>query len=374
MHGSIALYLPSLRGGGAEKVMVTLANAFATRGLSVDLVLASATGEYMQDVSTNVRLVDLRAKRVLTSLPALVRYLRKERPSVVLSAMSHANVLALWARALSGVPTRVVVSERSNLTQTLLHTKGLSVRVVARVMGPSYARADGVIAVSRGVADDLAHVIGFPRKRIRIVHNPLDLTLIRQKAAMALDHPWFAPGEPPVILGVGSLTPPKDFSTLLRAFSALRRKRSARLVILGEGALRPELEDLAVHLGIDADVALPGFKDNPFSWMRRARLFVLSSAWEGLPNVLIQAMACGTRVVSTNCQSGPAEILEDGTWGRLVPVRDTEALANAMAATLDESDPPAVAHRAADFSLETIVEEYLRAIFPGGIDSECKHL
>jgi glycosyltransferase involved in cell wall biosynthesis len=167
------------------------------------------------------------------------------------------------------------------------------------------------------------------------------------------------PGAPPVILAVGRLTLQKDFPTLIRAFARLRARRSARLVILGEGELRDELEALVAELGLTADVALPGFVDNPFSWMRGSALFVLSSAWEGFGNVLVEAMACGTPVVSTDCPSGPAEILENGKWGRLAAVGDAEALARAIAEALDDPNPPDVRARAAFFSVERSVDAYL---------------
>jgi glycosyltransferase involved in cell wall biosynthesis len=362
----IALYLPSLRGGGAERVMLALANAFASRGLEVDLVLAEATGEYMSEISPDVRLVDLKSGRVMTSLPALVRYLRRERPGVLLSAMSHANVVAVWARALAGTSTRVVVTEHINLSQFLRDNTGVSTRVVAWAMGPSYWRADGVIAVSNGVAASLAREVGYPIDRIQVIYNPMDLMRIQQRASESMDHPWFTPHEPPVILGVGRLMPQKDFPTLLRAFSILRKTHVARLVILGEGELRVELKSLAHQLGIEADVFMPGFVGNPFAYMARAQLFALSSRYEGLPTVLIEAMACGCPVVSTDCPSGPAEILEDGKWGRLVPVGDMEALADAMAATLDETGRRDAMIRASEFGLDIAIDNYLHVLFPDG--------
>jgi glycosyltransferase involved in cell wall biosynthesis len=367
MTDRIALYLPSLRGGGAERIMLVLAKAFASRGLVVDLVLVEATGKYLSEVSPDVRLVDLRTSRVMTSLPVLVRYLRRERPRVLLSALSHANVVAIWARALSGMSTRVVVTEHNNLTQTLRYATGVPTRAMAWAMGPSYGWADGVIAVSKGVAADLARVIGCPVERIHVVYNPMDLTRIHQLASAPIDHPWFAPHEPPVILSAGRLTPQKDFPTLLRAFSILRKTHAARLMILGEGALCAELESLACQLGIEADVSIPGFMDNPYAYMARARLFAVSSRYEGLSTVLIEAMACGCPVVSTDCPSGPAEILEDGKWGRLTPVGDIEALADAMTATIDEPSHPDVMTRAAEFNVDKAVQAYFQILFPDGV-------
>lgn len=361
-RSQIAIYLPSLRGGGAEKVMVTLANGFAAYGYGVDLVLARAEGPYLADVSDKVRIIDLNASRVFFSLPALVRYLRRERPRALLSALNHANVIAVAARALARSATRLVVSEHNNPTIAARAERSAAGRAVHAAMRWTYPRADGVVAVSAGVADDLARWAALPRSRIEVIYNSVVTPALVARAAESPAHPWFGDGGPPVVVGVGRLTAQKDFATLLRAFALLRADRPCRLAILGVGDERAALSALVAELGLQDAVALPGFVDNPYAWMRGAALFVLSSAWEGLPTVLIEAMACGTPVVSTDCPSGPAEILEGGRWGRLVPVGDAAALARAMAAALDDSAPPAVAVRAADFSAERAVEAYLRVL------------
>jgi glycosyltransferase involved in cell wall biosynthesis len=360
----IALYLPSLRGGGAERVLVTLANGFAERGYIVDLVLATAEGPYLTDVASNVRIVDLNARRVSTSVPCLVRYLRREKPAALLSAMGHANVIAVLARSLAGVPTRVIVSERSYFSRSNANATNLRARLIGSFMAWAYPRADGVVAVSAGVADDLARSIGLSRSTIQVVYNPVVTDILHAKSMVSPEHPWLKAGEPPVILSVGRLTAAKDFPTLLLAFARLRQDRMVRLLILGDGELRETLTSQVAKLGLEADVDLPGFAENPFAPMRLAALFVLSSAWEGLPNALIQAMACGTRVVSTDCPSGPAEILDGGRWGRLVPVGDVDAMAEAMAAALAEQHPPDVAARAADFGVAQALDGYLRVMLP----------
>lgn len=362
MH--IAIYLPSLRGGGAERAMATLANGFADRGLKVDLVLVRAEGPYLSEVSPGVRIVDLQSNRVLTSLPGLVRYLRRERPQAMLSALNHANVIAVVARMLAGVPVRLVVSERNNVSLSGSSSKNLRSRVVLHMMRWAYRKTDGVTAVSGGVADDLANAINLPRDRISVIFNPVVTPELIEKSRMPLKHPWLGEGKPPVILGVGRLTPQKDFVTLIRAFAQVRTVRNCRLVILGEGELRAELEQLVASLGVQDNVQLPGFADNPFAWMSRVRLFVLSSRWEGLPNVLIQAMACGTAVVSTDCPSGPDEILEGGKWGKLVPVGDVEALAEALSENLQVLDVVNSIERAMFFNVENAINAYLRLLMP----------
>lgn len=366
MTGVLALYLPSLRGGGAERVMVTLANGFADRGLRVDLVLAKAEGPYLPDVSSSVRVVDLGASRVLGSLAGLVRYLRRERPVALLTAMGHANVVAAAARRLSRVATRLVVSEHAHFSAVSAKATSIPGRSMVHFMRWAYPGTDGIVAVSEGVAVDLAAAIGLPRERILVIHNPVVTAVMLANSRRPQGHPWFGHGQPPVLLGVGRLTEQKDFTLLIRAFAQLRLQRDVRLMILGEGELRPQLEALVLELQVEEDVMLPGFVQNPYGYMRCAALYVLSSGWEGLPTTLIEAMACRTPVVATDCPSGPAEILEGGRWGRLIPVGDVDALAQAIAATLDEPVHPDIATRAADFGVDQAVKNYLRVLLPDG--------
>ncbi|MHC2996426.1 glycosyltransferase [Tepidiphilus sp. HLB4] len=359
----LTIFLPSLRGGGAERVMVTLANAFAERGYATDLVLAAAEGPYLKDVSDQVRVVDLHAGRVSKALLPLARYLRRERPRAMLSAMNHANVVAIAARMLARVPCRLVVSEHTTISISAARAQGAVAKAVYALVPWAYRRADAIVAVSRESAADLERFARLPAGSVRAIYNPFDLDRIRRLAAEPLDHPWFAPGQPPVVLAIGRLTEPKDFPSLIRAFAAIRSCRPARLLILGEGELRGELEALVRSCGLTADdVQMPGFVANPFAYLSRCAVFVLSSRWEGLPGVLIEALACGAPVVSTDCPSGPREILEGGRWGRLVPVGDVEALADAMVATLDEKTHPDAMARTAEFGVGKAVEHYLKVL------------
>jgi glycosyltransferase involved in cell wall biosynthesis len=362
----LAIYLPSLRGGGAERAMLTLANGIAERGYTVDLVLAKAEGPYLQEVSELVHVVDLGAPRVAKSLMGLVRYLRREQPVAILSALNYANIIAILAHKISRVHTRLYVSERNHFSVSNANAKHMKSGFIGYLMRMFYPHADGVIAVSKGVAEDLAANIGMSRSSIDVVYNPVVTERLLRKAAESCDHPWLKPGEPPVVLAVGRLTPQKDFITLLNALAKLRQSHKSRLLILGEGALRSALEAEIKKLDLVDFVQMPGFVDNPYPIMRASSLFVLSSAWEGLPNVLVQAMACGTPVVSTDCPSGPAEILENGKWGKLVPVGDEVAMAEAMAATLDVNEHPDVVRRAAEFSVDRAVDEYLYVMLPRG--------
>jgi len=391
----LAIFLRSLvGGGGAERMMVTLAGALAERGHRVDLVLARATGNFFDEIHPGVRIVDLGVRTILPALPALLRlpaeglrmlpaflppapprvlgcipalehYLREERPDSMLSALNYSNLAALWARRLAGVPTRLVVSERNTLSVRAMRSSERSLRALPAMIRRFYPWADAVTAVSDGVADDLARISGIPRAAITTTWNPVVSPALTDAAARPLDHPFFRPGEPPVVLGAGKLRPQKDFGTLLDAFAKVRAVRPARLVILGEGPQASRLRVRARRLGVSADVALEGFVANPFAYMARAAVFALSSAWEGLPAVLIQAMACGCPVASTECPSGPAEILEGGALGPLVPVGDAAALAAAILRLLAApTDRGRLRRRAEDFAVDRVAERYLAVMLP----------
>jgi len=359
----ISLFLPSLRCGGVERVMLNLAGTFAGRCFDADLVVAEAAGPYRVQVPPQVRVIDLAAGRVLASLPGLVRYLRQNRPAALLSAMEHANLVALWARRIAGVPTRVVVSIHTTVSQGSTKGRPLRGRLATASAGLFYKMADGVVAVSDGVADDFARVTGLRRACIRTIYNPVVTPALSALAEAPLSHPWFMAGQPPVILGVGRLTAAKDFPTLIHAFARVRSVRPARLVILGDGEQRSELGAWVHRVGLAADVSLPGYVDNPFAYMHRCSAFVLSSAWEGLPTALIEAMACGAPIVSTDCASGPSEILAGGRYGRLVPVSDVDAMAAAIVTILNEKPDTAASRRRAEaFSTDSSATQYLELL------------
>lgn len=339
--------------------MLNLAHGIAGCGYAVDLVLAQATGPYLREVGPAIRLVDLKAARVLTSLPGLMRYLRREQPVALISALNYANVVALWARRLVGTPQRVLVNEQNTLSRSARNSARHRQRLVPHLVKRFYPWADYVVGNSHGVVDDLSQVTGLPRTRIQMLYNPIITPEVRAKVRAPLDHPWFAAGQPPVLLAVGRLTKQKDFPTLIRAFAEVHQKRPARLLILGEGTDRPALESLVRELGLDDVVALPGFVDNPYAYMSRAGLYVLSSGWEGLPTVLVEALYCGPPVVATDCPSGPREILADGRYGRLVPVGDVAALAYAIEAGLAGQTPRPAPESWHPYSLEAIAEQYI---------------
>ena len=362
MGTDIAIFIPSLRGGGAERVMLALANALGNRGYAVDLILASAVGDYLADVQDNVRLVDLGARRIATSVLPLTRYLRNRRPKGLISAMSHVNIAAIAAVKLARVPTVLTVSERNNFSVMLAGATRWRSRALPLLLRYLYPLADSVTAVSQGVADDLCVVLRRPVESIRVIYNPVDLPAVTLKAGASPGHQFLQRDGRSLVVAAGRLARQKDYPTLLNAFAKLRVRRPAKLAILGQGELRDELQALVEARGLQEDVLLAGFAQNPYGWMSRADLFVLSSRFEGFGNVLLEAMACGTPVVSTDCPSGPAEILEGGKWGRLVQMGNDEALAKAMEDALDDPSPPDVRARAADFGVDSAVDAYLAAL------------
>lgn len=366
----ISLFVPNMDGGGAERVMLQLAQGLAQKGLKVDLVLAKAEGAYLSKVPPEVNLVDLKSKSpvILFKTLALVAYLRQAKPKIILSALDIVSA-ATWAKRLAKVPTQVIMSVHTNLSYQFEDKPDLIVgKLRAALVGWFYPLADGIIAVSRGVADDVALLANLPPEKVKVIYNPVITPDIWDKAAAMVDNPWFAPGEPPVILGVGRLVRQKDFATLIRAFAIVRQHTPARLVILGdvdkrEPTIKPQLESLISELGLEESVALPGFVDNPYAYMAKAKVFALSSIYEGFGNVIAEAMAVGTPVVSTNCKSGPAEILENGTYGKLSPVGDPQALASAIIATLEQPiKSELLRQRAKAFSVDTVVEQYMEVL------------
>ena len=361
MTTDIALMVYSLGGGGVERMRLHLARAVAGRGYSTAIVVARAVGPYRSRIPRGVKLVDLGASSWRSWLDGVTAYLKDEEPRALLAAMETAGVLALWARRRAKVGTRIVVSSHVEISRHMRSERKLVKRIaIPYLMRWLYPSADGIVAVSSGVANDLAHFARLPRQGIRVIYNPVITDQCCFSSKHEICDARLADRSQPLIVGMGRLTEQKDFQTLLRAFSLVRLDRPARLAILGEGKDRPVLETLAHNLGLNEYVDIPGFVDDPISYMARAAVFVLSSAWEGFGNVLVEALADGCPVVSTDCPSGPREILHGGKYGRLVPVGDHEAMAQAILQTLDDPpDPNVLRARAMDFHVDKIVEQYL---------------
>ncbi len=374
---TISVFLPALAGGGAERAMIHLAQGFAARGFKADLVVAQVEGAYAAKLPPEIHLVDLQAKFpvVVSKTFALRRYLRETQPAFLVTTLDIANAAA-WAKRLAGVPTQVVMCVQTHLSQQFQDRAGGVGLIRPHLVRWFYPWSDRIVAASQGVADDLSTLSGIPRETIRVIYNPVVMPSLFERMQAPVEHPWFEEGEPPVILGVGRLVKQKDFLTLVQAFAQVRQQRPARLMILGEPdprepQIKPELEATIQELGMSADVALPGFVDNPYAYMSKAAVFVLSSIYEGFGNVVAEAIATGTSVVSTDCESGPAEILAHGKYGKLVPVKNVNALAHEILATLDQpTDPTLLQQRAQAFTIEAIADQYLE-VFRDLDRSEC---
>lgn len=361
--GRIAFFLSELHGGGAQRVIVNLVNELVRRNQAVDLVLAKAEGVYLAQVSAKVRIIELKAANLIGSLPRLVNYLKSDRPKCLISGLEGANLLAIWAKALARVETKTIITVHNTLSQESANYTYKRRKLLPILIRYFYPWVDRIVAVSQGAAKSLANGTNLSSARITIIYNPVVTPELIEMSQQPVTHPWFLPQKQPIILGVGRLNRQKDFTTLIRAFAKVRQKRKARLIILGEGEERLHLQNLIQDLGLNEEVCLPGFVENPYAYMTKADVFVLSSAWEGFGNVLVEAMACGTTVVSTNCESGPKEILAAGKYGKLVPVKDPEALALGILSALDAPlEPEILRSRAACFSVECITNQYLEII------------
>ena len=403
----VAFLLDNLAGGGAEKVMLNLAHGMAGLGHPVDLLVCKMEGALRDKIPENVNLVHLKAstshlgilcalvadpatiqyvvkmfigarKRKLPGtfrfMPALVDYLKTSQPAGLISALPRTNINAVLAKRYSGQATRVVVSVHVNYSfkeQEAQRNSKTEADCLQALVRRYYRQADVVVGVSKGVAENISEYAGIPRDRVTVVYNPIASPSIHTLARKNTRHPWLESGDLPVILGIGRFVAQKNFPLLLRAFARVREKIPARLILLGgdessaEQCLqKEELAEMAVRLGVRDDFDMPGFVSNPYSYLKRAALFVLSSRYEGFGNVLVEALLCGCPVVSTDCPSGPAEILDGGMYGRLVPIDDEAALEDAMRWTLENPpDENFLRARGEEFSIENAAECYRSLIF-----------
>lgn len=357
----IAFFVPRLSVGGAQRVTLTITSGLAERGYEVDLVLAYPGGGLRDEVETSVNVVQLDVPRVpgiglAGGIPKIRSYVRRARPAVFIATMTFANVVSLLSTVGDAEGTAIIAAEHD----TFGMSDGAKVRLTRVLARYLYARADHVIAVSEGAAESVATGTRAPPENVSVLHNPIDVAAVREGAERPVDHPWLNDDGLSVVLGVGRMTPQKDFPTLVRAFDRLQADNDdVRLIIAGQGEGLAELRELVSRLGLSETVDLPGYVDDVYAYIGHADVFALSSAWEGLPTVLIEALACGTPVVATDCPSGPREILRDGKLGPLVPVGNPTALADALAETLaSRPDPAQLRGRADEFAPAAVIDDY----------------
>ncbi|WP_262176624.1 glycosyltransferase [Haloarcula laminariae] len=357
----VAFFTPAPDFGGAQRVTVNIANSLASRGHDVDLVAGDLEGEFVSLIGDAVDTVELRvpevpAAGILAAVPRLVSYLDECRPDVLFASRTHTNLAAVAAGRLTDADVHVAVTEHSPFTHLPTRKDRLTAAIAARV----YPYADDVIGVSEGVAGTVVEHTGLDPAGTTVLNNPVDIEAIRSGAEEPADHEWLHDPELEPIVAVGRLKESKDFGTLLRAFATVHERRPAtRLVIVGKGTARDRLEGLAEELGVADSVAFTGYTDNPYAYMARSAVFAMPSKVEGLPTVLIEALVCGCSIVSTDCQYGPREILEDGRYGRLTPVGDAERMADSICDALADPTPPErCRERARHFSMTAGADRY----------------
>lgn len=357
----VSFFLVSLNGGGAERVMVTLANTMASIGISVDLVVGNADGPYAREISDKVNLINLKKERLLKCFWPLVKHLKITKPHLLFTTLDYVNIVSIVANFVAGKPAKVMIREASTFSKNI-KTASFVVRFfLPYLMKFLYPFADGIVAVSNGVKEDLVESLCIPEKKIKVIFNPIDCTELVKLANQKVSHRWLTADERnyPVILAVGRFVPAKDYETLIRAFVLLLKLKKAKLIILGDGPELSKINDLVKKLGIEDWVDFPGFVANPFPYMYQSDVFVLSSKYEGMPNSLLQATILGCKVVSTNCKSGPSEILANGKYGKLVTVGDVNGMANAIFSMLEqEPSSPKIRHLA-QYDAQKIALEFL---------------
>jgi glycosyltransferase involved in cell wall biosynthesis len=367
MPGKIAFFIPNLETAGAERVTVLLANGLAQRGYSVDVVLVEAKGSFLSDLVEEIQVIDLKSPRTLRAIPRLASYLRRQRPSLVISALDYVNAAAIIGGWLSCTATPIVPAVHTSRAVAAQRTPGAGSALFGICLNWFYRRAGKIVCVSHGVEQDLIRTAGVDGKRVRVIYNPVIPPCLPELVGQPVEHPWFPPARTGaasfrLLLGVGRLAPQKDFPTLLRALKIVREFDDVRLILLGEGKERPRLEGLVKELGLESHVSMPGIAKNPYAYMAGADLFVLSSAWEALPTVLIEALAVGVPVVATDCVSGPREILQDGRYGALAPVGNPAALAEAITAALSKPRCEVPPEALRPYTIDYAVNEYCRLI------------
>ncbi len=353
---------PKKSAGGVRQWVLALANRLVERGHEVDVLTEAPEVRFQYEPRLDPRVGRVVLGRRGRGATRQLRDYLQQHPGVrLVGALNEFNLRAARLKPQFGAQVQVMLTQHENLSGDGVWRARLKYWWTRRAVRRNFPLADAVVCVSRGVADDLHQQFGVPAAQLHPIYNPAFSESFLQAATAEVEHPWLRDKTAPVVIAVGRLHPVKGFDDLLRAFALLLRQRDARLIILGEGRVRAELEAQVRALGLQQQVAIPGRVDNVPAWMARSDLFALSSRSEGFGNALVEALAAGLRIVSTRCPSGPAEILEDGRWGELVPVGDVDAFAAAMARQLDAPPPDreALIDRARAFSLDAALDQYL---------------
>ncbi|MBT4732869.1 glycosyltransferase [Candidatus Woesearchaeota archaeon] len=364
MSQLITIVIPDLEIGGAERLSINLANHWVTEGYTVEFVVMRRQGELINLLSKGINIVDLNVDRIYKVVFPLVKYLRKKRPKIILSFMWPLTSISVVAWLIAKRQGKLFLSDHIQLSHASVHELFISPLLVKIIIKLTYPFATGAIAVSHGVKKDIKKLGALPDSLIKVIYNPAATRISLSRSPEDVQQKLWGDKFKHHILSVGRLKVQKDHELLLRSFSLIPASYNAKLVILGDGDLYGHLMNLVQELGLEERVSIPGFTIDTSPWYRSADLFVLSSRWEGFGNVIVEALECGVPVVSTDCPSGPAEILDNGRYGTLVPVGEIEELALAMIKSLDNiHDHVALIDRARDFSVPKISKQYLDYFF-----------
>jgi glycosyltransferase involved in cell wall biosynthesis len=362
----VLLFIRALHGGGAQRAMVRYANALSSKEYDVCILTLDSSGAFSNELNTNVKVIILSANRILSAIPQMIMCIRNIRPNVIMVTEPACNIALIIANMFSFTKSRLLIREGLFPSVAVKESPYIQTRIAYRLAPFFYKKADVIVAIASEMADDLSEFLNLPRKKITLIPiNPVVTSELYEKAGQDIQHPWVVDKNIPVIIGVGRLEAQKDFETLIKSFCLLRKDVYCKLLILGEGSLRESLSLQISNSGYASDIELVGFCSNPFPYMSNCDVLVLSSRYEGLPNTLIEALACGAPSVSTDCKSGPKDILDHGKYGCLVPVGDEVMMSNAIKETMDRPiDKCILKERGACYTLENSINAYLPFLFP----------
>lgn len=389
----VAFFIGTLAGGGAERVVINLTGEFVRYGIETDLLVTKFKGPLATSVPDGVNVIELEKSgklkvlkyilklpisnwfiaskwllsgeaKVISRLPALLNYVNNTRPHAILSTLDAVNIVSLWTKYISNQDTIYIVRQAIFQSQELMYSHGFFETKLLPVLAKRwYSTADKIVCVSKEMAKDLKSYCDVHQNKLITIYNPVHIGKIIRLSGEKINHPWLINKTVPVILAVGRMVKQKNYPVLFRAVKKIRGYHKVKLIVLGQGPEQKKLEQLSKDLELDDSIDMLGHVSNPYQYMARADLFVLSSSWEGLPNVILEALACGCKVVSTNCRSGPKEILDHGKYGTLVSVDDVDALSQGIVDSLKvDIDKKILRDRAAEFDLSIASSQYLKCI------------
>ncbi|MEQ8314071.1 MAG: glycosyltransferase [Gammaproteobacteria bacterium] len=365
-ESKVALLLPSLEGGGTENFIVNLANQLASSNLAVDLVVGQKKGPFLSDVSASVQIIEFATDVKLRVLFKAIKYLRTAKPDIVMSSLDHYNIIMILAAKLAGYKGRKIISQRATIGPVYRHNSWLKRKIYLFLIRITYPQADAIICNSQTAARELSQEFNVDEASLNTIHNWVDIDKINLLAKENIDHKWYQRSKQPLLVSIGSVSPIKDRKTLIEAFAIVRKRFDARLAIIGacpDPNELSEINNLIESKGLADHILVAGFEKNPYKWIEKADLLVGSSTTEGCPNHILEGLALNKAIVATDCPGDTAFLLENGKWGELVPVGNSEKMAIAICAKLASRGKIASNERALHFSVTRVLNLYLEILF-----------